>query len=404
MDHAAFYVKPKSSPEREEFNARLREEERRATLNVLGAIVPPNRNRPRSRRSGSYEDIRPLLMEAGRLITAKEAERRVLMLENPGLQGASRITQSLYAGLQLILPGEVAPSHRHTASPCVWSSKAKVRITAVDGERATMRPGDLILTPSWTYHDHGNPGQTPVVWMDGLDIPIVNTFDASFAEHHPSETQPVTRQEGDGLTRFGENLLPLEFSTDRKSSPLFRYPYARSRETLERMRQNGALHSCHGIKMQFVNPATGGYPMPTIGASLQLLLSGLQRRSAPIHGRNGLLRDRRQRKEPGRRHIADVAPARYFRRAILETGFSRSGERSRALQLFRSAGAEGAGVLAGNWNKKEEVRSEEGKRARMLDQTAYSVTSYRFQQGVGSQPVASGSFLKVHVRTNGCVR
>jgi gentisate 1,2-dioxygenase len=196
------------------------------------------------------------------------------MLENPGLQGASRITQSLYAGLQLILPGEIAPSHRHTASALRLVIEGEGAYTAVDGERTTMRPGDLILTPSWTYHDHGNPGQTPVVWMDGLDIPIVNTFDASFAEHHPAETQPVTRQEGDGLTRFGENLLPLEFSTDRKSSPLFRYPYSRSRETLERMYRNGPVHPCHGIKMQFVNPATGGYPMPTIGAFLQLLPAG----------------------------------------------------------------------------------------------------------------------------------
>jgi len=269
-------VKPKSSPEREEFNARLGKKNAAPLWNVLGAIVPPEPQPAAIPAIWKYEDIRPLLMEAGRLITAKEAERRVLMLENPGLQGASRITQSLYAGLQLILPGEVAPSHRHTASALRLVVEGEGAYTAVDGERATMRPGDLILTPSWTYHDHGNPGQTPVVWMDGLDIPIVNTFDASFAEHHPSETQQVTRQEGDGLTRFGENLLPLEFSTDRKSSPLFTYPYARSRETLERMRRNGVLHSCHGIKMQFVNPATGGYPMPTIGAFLQLLPSGFK--------------------------------------------------------------------------------------------------------------------------------
>src|SRR5262245_55312275 len=126
MDHAAFYVKPKSSPEREEFNARLGEKNAAPLWNVLGAIVPPEPQPAAIPAIWKYEDIRPLLMEAGRLITAKEAERRVLMLENPGLQGASRITQSLYAGLQLILPGEVAPSHRHRPRPCVWSSKAKV--------------------------------------------------------------------------------------------------------------------------------------------------------------------------------------------------------------------------------------------------------------------------------------
>ncbi len=352
MDHAAFYVKPKSSPEREEFNARLGKKNAAPLWNVLGAIVPPEPQPAAIPAIWKYEDLRPLLMEAGRLITAKEAERRVLMLENPGLQGASRITQSLYAGLQLILPGEVAPSHRHTASALRLVVEGEGAYTAVDGERATMRPGDLILTPSWTFHDHGNPGQTPVVWMDGLDIPIVNTFDASFAEHHPSETQPVTRQEGDGLSRFGENLLPLEFSTDRKSSPLFRYPYARSRETLERMHRNGPLHPCHGVKMQFVNPATGGYPMPTIGAFLQLLPAG-------FHGALSRSTDATvyyviegQRKESGRRHLVDVAGARYFRRAILETGFTRGARRNGAIQFLRPAGAEGAGVLEGAGTRK----------------------------------------------------
>jgi gentisate 1,2-dioxygenase len=148
--------------------------------------------------------------------------------------------------------------------------------TAVNGERTSMRPGDFILTPSWTYHDHGNPGDTPVVWMDGLDIPIVNTFDTGFAEHHPNDTQPLTRREGDALARYGANLLPLEYHADQQSSPMFTYPYARSRETLERLHSDGPLHPSHGIKMQFVNPATGSYPLPTIGAFLQLLPSGFK--------------------------------------------------------------------------------------------------------------------------------
>ena len=98
-------------------------------------------------------------MEAGKLITAKEAVRRVLILENPGMRGESCITQSLYAGLQLILPGEIAPSHRHSQSALRFIVEGAGAYTAVDGERTTMRPGDFIITPSWTWHDHGNPGQ-----------------------------------------------------------------------------------------------------------------------------------------------------------------------------------------------------------------------------------------------------
>src|SRR5262249_47517449 len=101
----------------------------------------------------------------------------------------------------------------------------------------------------------------------------------SFAEHHPQETQPVARSEGDTLLRYGANLLPLEYRASRNSSPMFTYPYARSRETLERLSRHGPIHPSHGVKMQFVNPVTGGYPMPTIGAFLQWLPAGFE--SAP---------------------------------------------------------------------------------------------------------------------------
>ena len=270
----SFYVTPTTSPEREAFNGRLAQKHAAPLWTVLGSIVPREPHTPCVPAVWRYDELRPLLMEAGRLITAEEAERRVVILENPGLRGASRITQSLYAGLQLILPGEVARTHRHTAAALRLVIEGQGAYTAVEGERTTMHPGDFILTPSWTYHDHGNPGDSAVVWMDGLDIPIVNMFDTGFAEHHPEETQAVARAEGDSLARYGGNLLPLEFTAERQSSPLFTYPYARSRDTLDRMCRGGPLDPWHGIKMQFVNPATGGYPLPTIGAFLQFLPAG----------------------------------------------------------------------------------------------------------------------------------
>ena len=202
----------------------------------------------------------------------EEAERRVLILENPGVR--SQITQSLYAGLQLVMPGEIARCHRHVTSALRFVIESEGAYTAVDGERTTMHPGDFILTPSWTYHDHGNPGAVPAIWLDGLDFPIVNMFDASFAEHYPERVQPVTRNEGDALTRYGSNLLPLEHKPRSLDAPVFNYPYARSREALDQLYRNGPVHPCHGVKMQYANPATGGYPMPTIAGFLQLLPKG----------------------------------------------------------------------------------------------------------------------------------
>ena len=83
---------------------------------VLHDLIPSEPSTPCKPALWKYRDARPYLMEAGKLITAKEAIRRVLVLENPGMRGESCITQSLYAGLQLILPGEIAPSHRHSQS------------------------------------------------------------------------------------------------------------------------------------------------------------------------------------------------------------------------------------------------------------------------------------------------
>jgi gentisate 1,2-dioxygenase len=226
-----------------------------------------------------YEDLRPLLIEAGSVITAQEAERRVLMLENPGMGGLSQITGSLYAGLQLVMPGERTSTHRHVTSALRFVIEGTGAYTAVDGERTTLHPGDFVLTPSWTYHDHGNPSDEPVIWLDGLDLPLVNTFDASFAEGYPGETQALTKKEGDAQVRYGANLLPLEYQPTGLAAPVFSYPYSRSRAALEQLYQNGPVDGCHGVKMQYSNPVTGGYPMPTIGAFLQLLPSGF--RGAP---------------------------------------------------------------------------------------------------------------------------
>src|SRR6266480_3769350 len=268
------FAQPDVTDERKAFSERIDQDSLTPLWEALGILVPPTPATPCVPALWRYEQMRPYLMEAGRLITAREAERRVLVMENPGLRGASSITHSLYAGLQLILPGEVAPSHRHTQSALRLVVEGEGAYTAVDGERTTMHPGDFIITPSWTFHDHGNPGDAPVIWLDGLDIPLVAFFDAGFAERYPRELQPVTRPEGDALARFGANLLPLEYTSHSPTTPVFSYPYDRSREVLEQLRRHGAPHACHGIKMQYANPATGGYPMPTIGAFLQLLPAG----------------------------------------------------------------------------------------------------------------------------------
>src|SRR5438105_14484067 len=197
------FSEPEVTAERKAFYQRIDREHLSPLWEVLGDLVPQTPRTPCVPALWRYAVVREHLLEAGALITAKEAERRRLVLENPALRGAASITHTLYAGLQLILPGEVAPSHRHSQSALRFVLEGNGAYTAVDGERTTMHPGDFIITPSWTFHDHGNPGGEPVIWLDGLDVRIVRTFAAQFHEPFPEDVQPVTRGEGASLARFG---------------------------------------------------------------------------------------------------------------------------------------------------------------------------------------------------------
>jgi gentisate 1,2-dioxygenase len=281
----ASVLQPNVSGARQEFYRRMDRDNLTPLWEVLHNLVPPQPATGCLPALWKYKQVRPYIMESGSLISAREAVRRVLILENPGLRGQSCITKSLYAGLQLILPGEIAPSHRHTQSALRFIVEGAGAYTAVDGERTTMHPGDFIITPSWTWHDHGNPGEEPVVWMDGLDIQIVQLFGAQFMETYPEEVQPVARPEGDSYARYGANLAPLGPLPSAKTSPIFNYPYARSRDTLARIARAQDPDPCDGWKMQFINPLTGGPAMPTIGTFIQLLPKGL--RTSPYRSTDG---------------------------------------------------------------------------------------------------------------------
>ena len=218
--------------------------------------------------------VRALLLDAGPLITAAEAQRRVLTLENPGLGGSHRILESLYAGLQLILPGEVAPAHRHSPSALRFIIEGNGAFTAVDGEKSVMKPGDFIITPSMTWHDHGHEGTGPVVWMDGLDIPMVGTFGMMFFENYSGESHPQRRPPGDSRARYGANMRPVNETWDKPESPIFSYPYERSRDALERMRRANEWDPAAALKLEYIDPTRGRSAMPTISTFLQLLPKG----------------------------------------------------------------------------------------------------------------------------------
>jgi len=201
-----------------------------------------------------FDALRPILLESAELISEEEAERRVLILENPGLSGQSAATNTLFAGLQLIMPGEIAPSHRHTPAALRFIIESRDAYTSVDGERADMSPGDLVLTPSWCWHYHSHEGQDPVIWLDVLDLSLIRAIGSRFVEHHPKRREPESASSGRNST--------------------VRYPFESAREALERMKTHCEWDASHGLKKEYIDPMTGGSVMPTLSAFLQLLPGG----------------------------------------------------------------------------------------------------------------------------------
>ena len=267
------------------------------------------------------------------------------------------------------MPGEVAPSHRHVQSALRFIVDGKGAYTTVGGERTTMYPGDFIITPSWAWHDHGNEGiegvSEPVVWLDGLDIPMVRFFDAGFAENDDAKVQHVARPEGHSLARFGHNMVPVRHDHASPTSPIFNYPYARSREALAQLQTQEAPDAWLGHKLRYINPLTGGSPMPTIATFLQLLPAGFAGKThRATDGAVYSVVEGRGTAEIGGAALR-LRPARHLRRAVVGAAAPRGERRDRAVQLFGPAGAAGHGRAARSLPRRGLTRTAVGAASRL---------------------------------------
>src|SRR3954462_13548294 len=209
---------------REEFYERISKRDMAPLWKVMKNVVtkePVTRAVP---HVWHYEDVKSLVMESGGLISAEEALRRGVILENPALRGESKATNTLFAGIQMILPGEVAAAHRHVSSAIRFVLDGEGAYTAVEGEKSIMRRGHFVITANWAPHDHGNDSKEPMMWLDVLDFPMVNFFETSFAEQFPGKTQPTGRGDGDSLAFYGSGVLPDNAGPARpESSPVINY-------------------------------------------------------------------------------------------------------------------------------------------------------------------------------------
>jgi gentisate 1,2-dioxygenase len=297
---------------RAEFYERASRESLAPLWRVLNGLVTVEPKSDAIPAHFSYQQVRPYLMEACDLIGTQEAERRVLVLENPGLAGQSKITPSLFCGLQIILPGEIAPAHRHVASALRFIMEGRDAYSAIAGEKTMMEEGDFVITPSMTWHDHGNESDGPMVWMDGLDMHIVNLLSCSFREAYPGKVHPTLKPQGGTLAEVGYNMVPEGYSHGSQTSPIFSYSYRRTREALDRISRFREVDACHGFRLNYINPLTGGPAMPTLTTAMRLLPKGFV--TAPYRSTAGTvfsLVEGRARVRVGDRHFT-IAPRDIF--------------------------------------------------------------------------------------------
>lgn len=238
----------------------------------LRAVLPPGQPRPNTQAiHWAYESLRPLLMRAGELTPIEKAERRVLVLANPG-HGLDNMKASaaMYLGMQLLLPGEWAPSHRHTPNAVRMIVEGEGAYTTVDGEKCPMRRGDLILTPTGLWHEHGHDGTEPVVWLDVLDLPLVYYLEASY--HVNGQRQAVTGSQGERAYARGGVVPTPMFGRSGRAYPMLRYPWDQARAALESLATDQP--GLEAVQVTYVDPETGGDAQNILGFYSLMLRPG----------------------------------------------------------------------------------------------------------------------------------
>jgi gentisate 1,2-dioxygenase len=222
-----------------------------------------------------YAEVKDFISQAGGLISAEDAERRVLAFVNPGTAAheVARATDTLWAALQLVLPGEVAPGHRHNAAALRFIIEGEGAYTIVDGYRYPMEHGDLVLTPNWSWHEHGHEGGTPMLWLDGLDIPMVHSMHLVFADFSGGPAGPARTAQP---SSFNSEFVP-RWESAPTSKPLI-YKLADIERVFDRL-QDEAGSPYDDLIVEYQDPTTNQPVLPTISAYMQKLRAGVETRA-----------------------------------------------------------------------------------------------------------------------------
>jgi gentisate 1,2-dioxygenase len=238
-----------------------------------------------------WRDIHPYLRKISDIARAADVkplertDRQGILLTNPGLGGRLQVTNTIRCAIAVYNHGDIAPAHVHSpnASRTILSDKGGY--TNVEGERCECRRGDIVFTPNGTWHDHGNDDADPMIWIDMLDWPLLEYLDCVWVDqnyvdpgHSNAKSQPVLHKDGHSMRMYGHGGMKPAFASNQRgwgqmSTPMFHYKGVEIREALDKLKKEEGC-PYEGIKMQFVNPLTGGPIFTTLDYHAQLIRAG----------------------------------------------------------------------------------------------------------------------------------
>lgn len=239
---------------------------------IMG-LVPNPRTQP---WLWHWEDLYDIASRAGSLVPVERGgDRRAIALANPGQAGMPYATSTLWAAVQWLNGREVAPAHRHTSQAIRFIIDGAGSYSTVEGDKVFLERGDLVLTPPWTWHDHGSESDERAIWMDALDIPLNNFLDASFFEPFPAESQEVTAQINGSVLKHGVGTMrPAWEPRSTTYPPMSAFKWADTERALTNLAQVDA-DPFDDVAMEYTNSHTGAPVMLSFTCWMQMLRPGV---------------------------------------------------------------------------------------------------------------------------------
>jgi gentisate 1,2-dioxygenase len=274
---------PEPTPELEDLYRGFERELLVPLWTEIGDLMPASPRPAAAAHRWRWAALVELARQSGRLVpVGRGGERRAIALANPGLGGRPFATPTLWAAIQYLNPGEDAPVHRHTQHAFRFVVEGEGVWTVVDGDPVAMRRGDFLLTPGWCFHGHHNQTDTPMAWLDGLDIPFAHYTGSTFFEFGPDEVSDRSTPARSRAERLWGHpgLRPVAHPEARPSSPVAAYRWEHTNAALddqlllESEGHPGVLEPGHAA-VRFTNPTTGGDVMPTLRAEMHRLRAGV---------------------------------------------------------------------------------------------------------------------------------